>query len=93
MVFKHLLKSTKTHYFLGGIAAALLAPVVAKSPTVRKAVVKTMAKEMEIQKQAQVSYENMKEEAADLAYEARMQAESNMVETAVEEEAPVATEE
>lgn len=35
----------------------------------------------------------MKEEAADLAYEARMQAESNMVETAVEEEAPVATEE
>lgn len=84
MLLRHLIKSKKTHFFLAGVATTILAPVVAKSPCMRKAVVKTMAKGMELQKQAQVSYENMKEEAADMVYEARIKAEEEKVKTACE---------
>lgn len=84
MLLRHLIKSKKTHFFLAGVATTLVAPVVAKAPCLRKAVVKTMAKGMELQKQAQISYENMKEEAADLVYEAKMKAEDEKIKTACE---------
>lgn len=68
------LKSAKVICFLSGIAAALVGVKMVKSKTVRKACVATMAKGMKLQKDAQEAFQNMKEEAEDLCFEAQKKA-------------------
>ena len=68
------LKSAKVICFLSGIAAALIGVKMVKSKTVRKACVATMAKGMKLQKDAQEAFQNMKEEAEDMCFEAQKKA-------------------
>ena len=68
------LKSAKVICFISGIAAALVGVKMVKSKAVRKACVATMAKGMKLQKDAQEAFQNMKEEAEDLCFEAQMKA-------------------
>lgn len=61
-------------YFVGGLLTAIVGKEILKSSQVRGAVVKTMAKGMKMQKDAQTYIQNMKEDAEDLCYEAQMAA-------------------
>lgn len=61
-------------YFVGGLLTALVGKEILKSSQVRNTVVKTMAKGMKMQKDAQTYIQNMKEDAEDLCYEAQMAA-------------------
>ena len=74
-------KNEKVAYFIGG-AAIVLGKKFIQSDSTRKAAVKTMAKAMKLQSDAQEVFSNMKEDAQDLCYDAK--AEAGLVE---EEEA------
>lgn len=75
-------KNEKVAYFIGGAAAIVLGKKFVQSDCTRKAAVKTMAKAMKLQSDAQEVFSNMKEDAQDLCYDAK--AEAGLVE---EEEA------
>lgn len=59
-------------YFLGGILTAIVGKSVLNNPKTRKTVVKTMAKGMKFQKDAQTYLQNVREDAEDLCYEAQI---------------------
>ncbi|MCU6761120.1 Uncharacterised protein [uncultured Roseburia sp.] len=67
-------KNMKFICFASGVLAALVGTKLVKDKTVRKACVATMAKGMKVQKNAQEAFQNMKEEAEDLCYEAQKKA-------------------
>lgn len=67
-------KNEKSLCFLGGIAAATLGVKAIKSQTARDLCVTGLAKGMKLHKDAQATFETMKEEAQDLCYDARVEA-------------------
>ncbi|MCC7553064.1 MAG: DUF1490 family protein [Methanobacteriaceae archaeon] len=56
--------------FAGGIAAAIIAKKALESKTVKDAAVDIMAKAMVCQKEAEETFQNMKEDAEDICQEA-----------------------
>jgi len=74
LIFKHLIKSEKFLFFVGGIAAAAIVPKVVKSRKAREFGVKGLATGMRIQRQAQETFYNMKEEATDICVDASIKA-------------------
>lgn len=70
-------KSEKVLYFVGGVLAATYGVKTIKSEKTRKACVSGLAKCMKLQKDAQVTFQNMKEEAEDICYDAKNEAEND----------------
>jgi hypothetical protein len=71
------IRSAKVLSFIGGMAAAVVGTKILKSDLVRKGAVKALAKGMKLQQDAMSAFEAMKEEAQDLCYEAKKQAEGS----------------
>lgn len=71
------LKNEKLLCFAGGVFAAVYGARLLKSDKTRKACVSGLAKCMKLQKDAQVTFANMKEEAEDICYDAKKQAETD----------------
>ncbi len=69
------IKSEKFAYFLGGVAAVILGKKIVKCDKTRKTAVKAMAKAMMLQSDAKEAFENMKEEAQDLCFDAKVKQE------------------
>lgn len=70
------LKNEKLLCFVSGVAAATLGVKALKSSKTREACVKGLAKGMQLQKDAQETFQNMKEDAADICHDAKQQADS-----------------
>lgn len=68
------LKSDKFAWFIGGAAAVILGKKFVKCDKTRKVAVSTMAKAMKLQSDAQEVFENMKEDAQDLCFDAKKEA-------------------
>lgn len=66
------------YFFAGGVAVALAGKLLFKSAGMRKACVSAMAQGMKVQKDVKVGFQNLKEDAEDLCYEARMEAEGEI---------------
>ena len=66
------LKNEKTLCFLGGAAFASMK--LARSEKTRTICVKGLAKGMKLQQDAKVTLQNMKEEAQDICYDAKQEA-------------------
>ena len=73
-MFDKILKNPKALYFIGGIASATVGVKFLKSKTCRNLCVKGMANVMCLQKDALETFQNMKEEAADICFDAKKQA-------------------
>ncbi len=71
------LKNEKFLFFLGGMAAATLGVKALKSDRARKLCVNGLAKGMQLQKDAQATFQSMREDAQDLCYDAKLQAEKD----------------
>jgi len=69
-------KNEKFLCFVGGVAAATLGVKTLKSDKTRNLCVKGLAKGMKLQKDAQEAFQNMKEDASDICFDAKQQAES-----------------
>ena len=67
------IKNEKLICFIGGVVAATYGVKALKSDKTRKACVSGLAKCMKLQKDAQESFKNMKEEAEDICYDAKCQ--------------------
>lgn len=67
-------KNEKFFCFLGGAVAATLGVKALKSNTTRMVCVSGLAKGMKIHRDAQAVFQNMKEDAQDLCYDAKMEA-------------------
>ena len=65
-----LLKNEKFFYFAGGITAAIAGSHAVKSGVARKFCVKGLAAGIKLQKRALESFQNVKEEAADMCLDA-----------------------
>lgn len=76
MKLTDIIKNEKLLCFAGGILAATYGVKVLKSEKTRKTAVKGLAKCMKLQKDAQVAFQNMKEEAEDICYDAKQQADN-----------------
>ena len=68
------LKNEKTLCFLGGAVAAFASMKLARSEKTRTICVKGLAKGMKLQQDAKVTLQNMKEEAQDICYDAKQEA-------------------
>lgn len=69
------LKNEKLLCFVGGILTATYGVKALKSDKTRNACVKGIAKCMKLQKDAQVTLQNMKEEAEDICFDAKKESE------------------
>ena len=68
------LKNEKLLCFVGGVVAATYGVKALKSDKTRKACVSGLAKCIKIQNDAQETFKNMKEEAEDICYDAKQEA-------------------
>jgi len=75
-MFSKCLKNERFLCFVGGIAAATLGVKALKSDKTRDLCVKGIAKGMKLQKDAQETFQNMKEEASDICFDAKQQTDS-----------------
>ncbi|MDR2295346.1 MAG: DUF1490 domain-containing protein [Clostridiales Family XIII bacterium] len=73
---KKLLESGSLLAFVGGAAAALIAPRLLKSARVRRAAVCAVAKGMQLQNDALCAFEEIREDAQDIYCEAKERAKS-----------------
>lgn len=73
-------KSKHFLWFAAGAASVLAGKSIIKSESARKACVKTMAKAIKLQNDAQEAFQNMKEDAEDLCYDARQESEEQIEE-------------
>ena len=73
MKLTDIIKNEKLLCFAGGVFAATYGIKALKSEKTRKSAVKGLAKCMKLQKDAQVAFQNMKEEAEDICYDAKQQ--------------------
>ena len=73
-MWKDCLKCDRVWVFVGGMAAAIIGKKVIQSKKTREICVKTVAQAMKLQKDAQEAFQNMKEEAEDLCFEAQKKA-------------------
>ncbi|MDR1572212.1 MAG: DUF1490 domain-containing protein [Clostridiales Family XIII bacterium] len=71
---KRILEVSSLTAFIGGIAAAIIAPRVVKSRYARKAAVYAVAKGMQLQEDAMCAIEGIREDAQDIYHEARERA-------------------
>lgn len=71
------IKDQKVLCFIAGAAAVIFGKQLLKSDCARKACVGTMAKAMKFQNDAQEAFQNMKEDAEDICYDAKKEAEMN----------------
>ena len=67
-------KNEKFLWFLAGTAAATLGVKALKSRKARDLAVQVLAKGMKLQQEAKVTFQNMKEEATDICYDAKKEA-------------------
>lgn len=74
------IKNEKFLWFVSGAAALILGKKVLKSESARKACVKTMAKAMKLQSEAQEAFQNMKEDAEDICFDAKADLEKEAME-------------
>ena len=70
-MFSKYFKNERFLCFVGGIAAATLGVKALKSDKTRDLCVKGIAKGMKLQKDAQETFQNMKEEASDICFDAQ----------------------
>jgi hypothetical protein len=77
MKLSEIIKNEKVLCFVGGVVAATYGVKVLKSEKTRKACVKGLAKCMKLQKDAQEVIKNMKDEAEDICYDAKLEAEED----------------
>jgi hypothetical protein len=77
MKFINYIQNKKLLSFIGGVAFATIGAKILKSDIVRKGAVKALAKGMKVQQDAMSAFESMKEEAQDLCYEAKQQADGS----------------
>lgn len=68
------LKNEKLLCFVGGVVAATYGVKALKSDKTRKACVSGLAKCIRLQNDAQEAFKNMKEEAEDICYDAKQEA-------------------
>lgn len=68
------LKNEKVLSFAGGVLAATYGVKMLKSEKTRKACVSGLAKCIKLQNDAQETFKNMKEEAEDICYDAKQEA-------------------
>ena len=71
------LKHQKTCGFIGGLLTATIGVSLAKSKPVRNLAVKAIAKGMQVQDNAKVTIQTLKEEAEDICAEAKAQNENS----------------
>lgn len=74
MKITDLIKNDKFLYFVGGALAATYGVKAAKSDKTRKACVSGLAKCIKLQRDAQETFMNMKEEAEDICHDAKVSA-------------------
>lgn len=67
----NIFKNEKAMLFVGGVLAGTLGLKALKSKATKKFCVNTLANGMKVQKEAQVLFETIKEDAEDMCYEAR----------------------
>ncbi len=70
------LKNEKLLCFAGGVLAATYGVKAIKSEKTRNACVKGLAKCIKLQNDAQEAFKNMKDQAEDICYDAKQQAEN-----------------
>ena len=68
------LKNEKLIYFIGGVVSATIGVKALKSDKARSICVRGLAKGMKLQKDAQETFQNMKEDASDICFDAEQQA-------------------
>jgi uncharacterized protein DUF6110 len=71
--------------FAGGAASAIAAKKILKSETTKKFCVKTIAKVMEFQDQAEEAFQDVKDNAEDIRYEAKEKSKNEIYNLDVEE--------
>ena len=76
-MFNKLLQNQKALYFLGGIVATAVGTKFLKSKTCRDLCVKGLANGMRLQKDALETFQNIKEEAADICFDAKNQCQTD----------------
>lgn len=86
-MFQKLIKNEKLLCALGGAAAVIIGSAVLKSEKTRKLAVSGLAQGMKLTHDAKEAFQNMKDEAADLCYDAKAEAGLGDTEEAVEESA------
>ncbi|MBQ7265687.1 MAG: DUF1490 domain-containing protein [Firmicutes bacterium] len=69
-MFKKCLENTKFLCFIGGAAAAVIGGKILKSKKTRELCVKGLAEGMKMKHDARVAFENLKEDAEDIYYDA-----------------------
>ena len=72
-----LVKNEKVLCFTGGVLAATYGVKTLKSTKTRKACVSGLAKCMKLQNDAKAAFRNMKDEAEDICYDAKQEAEKD----------------
>jgi hypothetical protein len=75
MKLTDIVKNEKVLCFVGGVLAATYGVKALKSDKTRKACVSGIAKCMKLQKDAQEAIQNMKDEAEDICFDAKQEAE------------------
>ena len=74
MKLTDIIKNEELLCFAGGVLAATYGVKALKSEKARKTAVNGLAKCMKLQKDAQTAFQNMREEAEDICYDAKQQA-------------------
>ncbi len=67
-------KNQKLWCAIGGAAAVIVGKKIVTSPKTRKIAVSGLAKGMKLQNDAKETFQNMKDEAADICYDAKTEA-------------------
>ena len=70
------LRNDKLMCFIGGVVTATIGVKILKSDKTRGACVRGLAKGMKLQRDAQEIFQNMKEDASDICFDARKEADS-----------------
>lgn len=73
-MWNQLFKNEKTLYFIGGIASAVIGAKFLKSSASRELCVKGLAQGMRLQMDAMEAFQNIKEDASDVCFDAKKQA-------------------
>lgn len=74
MKLTDIIKNEKLLCFAGGVLAATYGVKALKSEKARKTAVNGLAKCMKLQKDAQATFQNMRDEAEDICYDAKQKA-------------------
>ncbi len=81
-MFQNLIKNEKLLCAIGGAVAVIIGKKVIGSPKTRQLAVSGLAQGMKLTHEAKEAFQNMKDEAADLCYDAKAEAGLDASETA-----------